>query len=59
MTKLTKRTALYPGTFDPMTNGHFDIIRRACKLCDKLVIGGGHECGEKPVIYPSRAHGYD
>ena len=34
-----KRIALYPGTFDPMTNGHLDIIRRACKLCDRLVIG--------------------
>ena len=34
-----KRTALYPGTFDPITNGHIDIIRRAVKLCDHLVIG--------------------
>ena len=34
-----KRIALYPGTFDPMTNGHLDIIRRAMRLCDKLVIG--------------------
>jgi pantetheine-phosphate adenylyltransferase len=33
------RTGLYPGTFDPMTNGHLDIIGRAVKLVDKLVIG--------------------
>ncbi|MFT4794195.1 MAG: pantetheine-phosphate adenylyltransferase [Paracoccaceae bacterium] len=33
------RTALYPGTFDPVTLGHLDIIRRACSLVDKLVIG--------------------
>jgi pantetheine-phosphate adenylyltransferase len=33
------RIALYPGTFDPVTNGHLDIIRRAAKLCDQLVIG--------------------
>ncbi len=33
------RTALYPGTFDPITLGHLDIIRRACALADKLVIG--------------------
>lgn len=33
------RTALYPGTFDPVTHGHIDIIRRACSLVDKLVIG--------------------
>lgn len=33
------RTGLYPGTFDPVTLGHTDIIRRACSLVDKLVIG--------------------
>ena len=33
------RTGLYPGTFDPVTLGHIDIIRRACSLVDKLVIG--------------------
>lgn len=33
------RTGLYPGTFDPVTNGHSDIIRRAAKLVDRLVIG--------------------
>jgi len=36
---MTKRVGLYPGTFDPITNGHFDIIRRAVKLVDELVIG--------------------
>ncbi|MGB7243322.1 MAG: pantetheine-phosphate adenylyltransferase [Sulfitobacter sp.] len=33
------RVGLYPGTFDPITLGHLDIIRRACALVDKLVIG--------------------
>jgi pantetheine-phosphate adenylyltransferase len=33
------RIGLYPGTFDPVTNGHMDIIRRAATLVDKLVIG--------------------
>ena len=33
------RIGLYPGTFDPATNGHLDIIGRAVKLVDKLVIG--------------------
>ncbi len=33
------RTGLYPGTFDPLTFGHSDIIRRACSLVDRLVIG--------------------
>ncbi len=33
------RTGLYPGTFDPITLGHLDIIERGCALVDKLVIG--------------------
>ena len=36
MTK--KRVAIYPGTFDPVTNGHIDIIRRALNICDRLVV---------------------
>ena len=35
---MTERIAVYPGTFDPITIGHMDIIRRARKLCDKLII---------------------
>ena len=34
-----KRIGLYPGSFDPVTNGHLDIIFRAHKLVDELVIG--------------------
>lgn len=45
-----KRIALYPGTFDPVTNGHFDIIRRAMKLCDKLVIGVAVNHGKQPLF---------
>ena len=33
------RKALYPGTFDPVTNGHIDLIRRATALFDKVVVG--------------------
>ena len=36
---MQRRVALYPGTFDPITNGHLDIIQRAVKLVDHLVIG--------------------
>ncbi len=39
MTKPSPRVGLYPGTFDPVTNGHVDIIARACKLVDRLVVG--------------------
>jgi len=34
----TQRTAIYPGTFDPVTLGHLDIMRRALALCDRLVV---------------------
>lgn len=44
------RTALYPGTFDPLTNGHSDIIRRAVKLADKLVIGVAINEAKKPLF---------
>ncbi|MEL6337064.1 MAG: adenylyltransferase/cytidyltransferase family protein, partial [Pseudomonadota bacterium] len=33
------RTGLYPGTFDPVTLGHIDVIRRAARLVDRLVVG--------------------
>jgi len=36
---MTTRTGVYPGTFDPITLGHMDIIRRGAKLVDRLVIG--------------------
>lgn len=35
---MKKITALYPGTFDPITNGHLDIIKRASKLFDKVIV---------------------
>ncbi|MBT4923710.1 MAG: pantetheine-phosphate adenylyltransferase [Candidatus Thioglobus sp.] len=34
-----KKVAIYPGSFDPITNGHMDLIRRASKLFDKVIIG--------------------
>ena len=45
-----QRIALYPGTFDPVTNGHADIIRRAVKLVDKLVIGVAINAGKGPMF---------
>jgi len=44
------RIALYPGTFDPITNGHVDIIARAAKLVDKLVIGVALNAGKGPIF---------
>jgi pantetheine-phosphate adenylyltransferase len=44
------RIALYPGTFDPVTNGHLDIVGRAVKLVDKLVIGVAINAGKSPMF---------
>jgi pantetheine-phosphate adenylyltransferase len=42
------RVGLYPGTFDPITNGHLDIISRATKLVDRLVVGVATNIGKGP-----------
>ena len=45
-----KTIGLYPGTFDPITNGHLDIIGRAVKLVDKLIIGVAINEGKGPLF---------
>ena len=45
-----KRIAFYSGSFDPPTNGHFDIIEQAAMLCDELVIGIGVHPGKVPMF---------
>ncbi len=44
------RTGLYPGTFDPVTNGHLDIVRRAARLVDRLVVGVAANAGKGPLF---------
>lgn len=44
------RIAVYPGSFDPITNGHLDIIKRAAKLYDKVVVGVLDNINKKPVF---------
>jgi pantetheine-phosphate adenylyltransferase len=44
------RTALYAGSFDPVTNGHLDVIRAACRLADRLVIAIGTHPGKQPLF---------
>ena len=49
MTK--ERTALFPGTFDPFTNGHLDLTRRAARLFDRVVVAVAHNPG-KGTLFP-------
>lgn len=45
-----QKIGIYPGTFDPITNGHTDIIGRAARLLDKLVIGVAVNPGKGPIF---------
>ena len=44
------RIAIYPGSFDPVTNGHLDVVRHAVGLCDRLVVAIGVHPGKKPLF---------
>ena len=44
------RTALYPGSFDPVTKGHVDIIRRAARLCDTLIVAVMHNPDKRGAL---------
>jgi pantetheine-phosphate adenylyltransferase len=46
------RSALYTGTFDPVTNGHLDVVRQACRLVDRLVIAIGVHSSKAPIFSP-------
>ncbi len=47
---MTKRIGIYPGTFDPITLGHADIIRRGAKLVDKLILGVTTNPSKNPMF---------
>jgi pantetheine-phosphate adenylyltransferase len=49
---MPERVGIYPGTFDPVTNGHLDIIGRAARLVDRLVIGVAQNTGKGPLFSP-------
>src|SRR5580698_3203576 len=46
-------TAIYPGSFDPVTNGHLDLIARAAPIFDRLVVGVTNNL-EKDALFPVR-----
>jgi pantetheine-phosphate adenylyltransferase len=45
-----ERIGFYAGTFDPITNGHLDVLRAGAKLCDRLVVAIGIHPGKKPLF---------
>jgi pantetheine-phosphate adenylyltransferase len=47
---MPERVGVYPGTFDPVTNGHLDVIQRAARLLDRLVIGVAMNAGKGPIF---------
>ena len=47
------RIAVYPGSFDPVTNGHLDIIKRASKLYDKVIVGVLDNSSKNPIFTAS------
>ena len=44
------RTALFPGSFDPVTNGHLDLVRQTARLADRLVLAIGTHPGKTPLF---------
>ena len=44
------RTAIYPGSFDPLTNGHLDVVQRAAKLFDRVVVAVASNEGKHPLF---------
>jgi pantetheine-phosphate adenylyltransferase len=47
---MTQKTAIYPGTFDPITFGHLDIIKRALNIVDRLIIGVAIDNAKNPLF---------
>ena len=47
---MTKRIVIYPGTFDPLTYGHMDIIERASRLGDELIVAVAANAGKGPLL---------
>jgi pantetheine-phosphate adenylyltransferase len=44
------RTVIYPGSFDPLTNGHLDVIQRATKLSDRVIVAVARNDGKRPLF---------
>ncbi|MEW5730005.1 MAG: adenylyltransferase/cytidyltransferase family protein, partial [Pseudomonadota bacterium] len=47
---MSDRIGIYPGTFDPITNGHLDIVSRAAKVVDRLIVAVAVNAGKGPLF---------
>ena len=47
---VNKKTALYPGTFDPITNGHVDIVRRVSRIFDRVIVAVAAGVHKSPLL---------
>ena len=47
---MNKRTAIYPGSFDPLTNGHLDVVQRAAKLFDRVIVAVAENDSKHPLF---------
>ena len=47
-----RKVAIYPGSFDPLTNGHIDIIRRGLEIFDKIVVAVAHNTSKRTLFTP-------
>ncbi|MCP8940729.1 pantetheine-phosphate adenylyltransferase [Alsobacter sp. SYSU M60028] len=52
MSAAAPRTGFYAGSFDPVTNGHLDVVAAACRMVDRLVVGIGVHPGKAPLFSP-------
>lgn len=50
MGRRVKKSCIYPGTFDPITNGHLDVIKRATKIFDKVIVGVAKSESKQPYF---------
>lgn len=50
MTPAASRIAVYPGTFDPITNGHLDLVERAAPLFERLIVGVAESPSKRPAL---------
>ena len=52
------KRAVFPGSFDPITLGHLDIVERSIPLFDKIIIGVGNQLRKKIYVFPQKKNGF-